>query len=298
MSETLEPDTPEEVWKEVEGYPMYVISNWGNLRNVILNTSKKIFVYRSEYRYVQLSNSDGPKKFYVHRLVAQHFLSNPDSKKEVNHLGAKSQNQAWMLEWTTRQENMQHAHKNVIKYRKVAIRGIDIFTGEIKLYDTPKDVARDGFSTAAVLNCLRGKSSTSGKHQWEYVEEKAILVDLEDEQWVALGDSSYSEVKSFTRYRVSNMGRVKNQHNRLVNNRMCGSMLTVKLMNGKITKRISVHRLVIMAFNVPNPEDKPQVDHIDSDYSNNRLDNLRWVTCKENMANPATIEKRMKKLVI
>ncbi|MBR1725278.1 MAG: HNH endonuclease [Muribaculaceae bacterium] len=41
---------------------------------------------------------------------------------------------------------------------------------------------------------------------------------------------------------------------------------------------------------VPNPEGKPQVDHIDTDRKNNRADNLRWVTNQENMLNPTTRE--------
>ena len=39
---------------------------------------------------------------------------------------------------------------------------------------------------------------------------------------------------------------------------------------------------------VPNPEDKPQVDHIDTNRKNNRADNLRWVTNQENMLNTTT----------
>ena len=52
-----------------------------------------------------------------------------------------------------------------------------------------------------------------------------------------------------------------------------------------------VHRLVAAAF-IPNPDNKPCVDHIDGDRTNNHADNLRWVTYLENNNNPIT-KKRL-----
>ena len=93
-------------------------------------------------------------------------------------------------------------------------------------------------------------------------------------------------------YKVSNYGRVKSVKKQLVL-KTCGSgnrYKTVALCNG-MRKTFRVHRLVAAAF-IPNPDNKPCIDHIDGDRANNHADNLRWVTYMENNNNPIT-KKRL-----
>lgn len=84
-------------------------------------------------------------------------------------------------------------------------------------------------------------------------------------------------------YQVSNLGRVKNmktKHILIPDTEEKGYKRITAKIDGK-RKHFAVHRLVAFAF-IPNPENKPQIDHIDCNKSNNRVDNLQWVTNKEN----------------
>jgi hypothetical protein len=106
-------------------------------------------------------------------------------------------------------------------------------------------------------------------------------------------------------YKVSNLGRVKSldrivKHSKEWNQKKKGKIIKLaKRPNGYIAVGLSkngkvsqmyVHRLVAEAF-LPNSENKEHVDHINTIRDDNRADNLRWTTRKENANNPMTIEK-------
>ena len=106
----------EEIWKPVACNKNYEVSNFGNIRNL----KGHLLSQRDNghgYKNVMLYGTPKRKVYYVHRLVAEAFIENPENKSEVNHLdGNKGNNIISNLEWCTRLENKMHAlHSGLIK---------------------------------------------------------------------------------------------------------------------------------------------------------------------------------------
>lgn len=117
-------------------------------------------------------------------------------------------------------------------------------------------------------------------------------------------DEIWKDIEGFEGlYQVSNLGRVKSLErynigikNKSINERYLkqspdgNGYLMVWLYKGTKRKTMKVHRLVAEAF-IPNPKQKPQIDHINAIRQDNRVENLRWCTEKENSNNPITARR-------
>ena len=117
-----------EIWKDINGFEgWYQVSNRGRVRSVDRtitqmsryghNVNRKIkgrTVTPTDngngYKIVGLTKNQDKANHYVHRLVAETFINNPNRLPEVNHKDSdKSNNDVNNLEWVTRIENIKHA---------------------------------------------------------------------------------------------------------------------------------------------------------------------------------------------
>lgn len=127
----------QEIWKPVKNYEnLYEVSNLGKIRSVdrnITTTNGTIRCLRgkpvactparSGYVFVMLYKDSVPKRYSVHRVVAETFLPNPENLPQVNHIDEdRANNCVYNLEWCTQSENIKSrknkGEKKVLQYDK------------------------------------------------------------------------------------------------------------------------------------------------------------------------------------
>ena len=107
------------------------------------------------------------------------------------------------------------------------------------------------------------------------------------EKWKSIDGYEFYEISTLGRLRVlEHTVHVKGRPDKIVRSKIKTATLVhgyyyYSLYRGNVGKRFAAHRLVAQEF-IPNPDNKPEVNHIDGDKSNNCVENLEWVTHGEN----------------
>lgn len=156
----------------IENYPNYTISDKGEIVNT--NTNKKLKGYIRKDGYVIISLSKGGKKYkcYLHRLVAETFIPNPDNLPQVNHKDEdKTNNCVSNLEWITPKDNCNYGTRNErqgLGHSK-PIEQYDLEGNFIKEWNSAAQVERDlGFNHSNISQCCLGRYNVAYNYKWKF----------------------------------------------------------------------------------------------------------------------------------
>jgi hypothetical protein len=127
------------MWKQIEGYPNYKVSDEGQVRNVKTNQLLKNYLGTDERYRVKLSDENYKRKdCHIHRLVATAFIPNIEGKPEVDHIDRnKLNNNVSNLRWVTRSENEYNKgyyHKSTKESQFISIQASGSFRVRIRYH--------------------------------------------------------------------------------------------------------------------------------------------------------------------
>ena len=171
-----------EIWKDILGYEgLYQVSNFGRVKSIKFGKERLLRpqLIKNGYLCINLYKNNKCKRYLIHRLVAEHFLDNPNNLSEVNHKSEdKTDNSVSNLEWCTHEYNSSYGTK-IKRTREKLLNGklsksVLQYTlnGEfVKEWASVNEAGRNEFNCGTVAACCRGIRKQHKGFIWRYKED-------------------------------------------------------------------------------------------------------------------------------
>lgn len=267
----------EEVWKPVKGYEgEFLVSNLGRVMN---NHGLVLKQIRSSTDNLVVTLKG--KKVRVAKAVAQAFVPNPNCLEYQGYKdGNKDNCRADNIEWIVPDFSNDGQARSVCLVKDGEVLEMYSIGAAAKWLNVGRPAINNSANNKERNIRVKGYYiawSDDSERISQLLEGFTTIKNMEGEEWRDLPELQGE-------YQVSNLGRVK---------RVKGAERLVKLTtqrNGYVyvtlwldntTKCFKTSRLVAKAF-IPNPDNLPEVDHLNADKQNNTVSNLEWVTGEEN----------------
>lgn len=161
-----------EEWRDIKGYEgLYQVSNEGRVKGLKRNNLRKFNDNGYGYYMVLLSKDGIKKPLYVHRLVAEAFIPNPDNLPQVNHKNElKHQNNVDNLEWCSNKYNMNYgtARERTSEKQRKEVHQFKLDGELVKIYNGINTCAEFGFEPSCISQCCNGVRKTHKGYIWKY----------------------------------------------------------------------------------------------------------------------------------